>query len=135
MPQPNNAAATGRRLQIAAAAVAVLLLVGFVVANRTRSAAEAELADAAHADADAPVPVIVVRAGTAPASQTLTLPGETAAWYESTIYGRVNGYVGKWVADIGDHVKKGEVLATIETPDLDADFTAAQAKLKAADAE
>src|SRR6185437_8648636 len=123
LPQPDKAAMTGRRLQIAAAVIAVALLIGFVVANRTRSAAEAELADAAHADAAAPV------------SQLLTLPGETAAWYESTIYARINGYVGTWTADIGDHVKKGEVLATIETPDLDADFTAAQAKLKAADAE
>lgn len=135
MPQPDKAAVTGRRLQIAAAVIAVLLLIGFVVANRSRSAAEAELANAAHADAEAPVPVVVVRAAAAPASQLLTLPGETAAWYESTIYARINGYVGTWTADIGDHVKKGEVLATIETPELDADFTAAQAKLKAADAE
>ena len=61
----------------------------------------------------------------------LTLPGETAAWYESTIYARVDGYVGQWNVDIGDHVKKGQVLATIETPDLDAQLAAAQAKLKA----
>lgn len=135
MPQRDKTAATGRRLQIAAVAIAVALLIGFLIANRTHSAAEAELADAAHADAEVPPSVVVVKAHPAPASQTLTLPGETAAWYESTIYARVNGYVGTWVADIGDHVKKGEVLATIETPDLDAEFTAAQAKLKAANAE
>jgi RND family efflux transporter MFP subunit len=65
----------------------------------------------------------------------LALPGEAAAWYESTIYGRVDGYVGKWFVDIGDHVHKGQVLATIETPRLDADLVAAQARLRAADAE
>ena len=58
-------------------------------------------------------------------------PGETAAWYETTIYARVNGYVAKWLVDIGDHVKKGQVLATIETPELDAELQAARAQLKA----
>ena len=41
---------------------------------------------------------------------------------QSTIYARVNGYVAKWVADIGDHVSKGQVLATIDTPELDAEL-------------
>ena len=61
----------------------------------------------------------------------MTLPGETDAWYESTIYARVDGYVGAWNVDIGDHVKKGKVLAAIETPDLDAKLAAAQAKVRA----
>jgi len=135
VPQHDQTTALGRRLQIAAGIVAVALLIGFVVANRTRSAAEAELADAARDAAEAPVPVVTVQAADAPATETLTLPGETAACYESTIYARISGYVGTWTADIGDHVRKGDVLATIETPDLDAEFTAAQAKLKAADAE
>ena len=54
------------------------------------------------------------------AVQRLSLPGQTAAWHSSTIYARVNGYVGKWFVDIGDHVHKGQVMALIETPDLDA---------------
>ena len=66
---------------------------------------------------------------------SLTLPGETHAWYESTIYARVTGYVAKWNVDIGDHVSKGQVLAEIETPELDAQFVAAQAKLKATKAD
>ena len=60
------------------------------------------------------------------------MPGETAAWYESTIYARVSGYVAKWFADIGDSVKAGQVLATIDTPELDAGVAAAKAKLRAA---
>ena len=69
------------------------------------------------------------------AGQDLVLPGQTAAWYETTIYARVNGYVAKWLVDIGDHVKKGQVLATIETPELDAELAAARAQLKASEAQ
>jgi RND family efflux transporter MFP subunit len=59
------------------------------------------------------------------------LPGYTAAWHSSTIYARVDGYVGKWFVDIGDRVHAGEVLALLETPDLDAELMAARAQLKA----
>jgi RND family efflux transporter MFP subunit len=69
------------------------------------------------------------------ATGSLTLPGETAAWYESTIYSRVDGYVSKWYVDIGDHVKAGQLLATIDTPELDAEFAAAKAKLQVAQAQ
>ena len=48
------------------------------------------------------------------------LPGTVQAWYEAPIYARVNGYLKKWNFDYGAHVKKGDVLAEIETPDLDA---------------
>jgi RND family efflux transporter MFP subunit len=82
-----------------------------------------------------PPPVDVVIARPATLGQDLVLPGETAAWYETTIYARVNGYVAKWLVDIGDHVKKGQVLATIETPELDAELQAARAQLKASEAQ
>src|SRR5579863_10498160 len=64
--------------------------------------------------------------------QRFALPGETAAWYTSTIYARVNGYVAHWYADIGDHVKKGQLLALIDTPEVDAELTAARAQLQRA---
>jgi RND family efflux transporter MFP subunit len=63
------------------------------------------------------------------------LPGENAAWYESTIYARVSGYVSKWYVDIGDQVKAGQLLATIDTPELDAELAAARAKLQVAQAQ
>jgi len=47
----------------------------------------------------------------------------------------VNGFVGKWYADIGDSVHKGQALASIETPDLDAQLAAARAQLNAANAQ
>jgi RND family efflux transporter MFP subunit len=83
----------------------------------------------------APPPVDIVIAKPATKGQDLVLPGETAAWYEATIYARVNGYVAKWLVDIGDHVKKGQLLATIETPELDAELEAARAQLKASQAQ
>jgi RND family efflux transporter MFP subunit len=110
---------------------AILVLVGFVIVQMSKMAHEKALEKMAVDTASAPPAVDVIAVDSAPSSLPLTLPGETAAWYESTIYAREDGYVGKWYSDIGDHVKKGQVLATIDTPDLDAQLAAAQAKLKA----
>ena len=79
--------------------------------------------------------VDVVSASPSPLTQRLVLPGETAAWYDSKIYARVNGYVEKWLVDIGDHVSSGQTLALIATPELDAELQANRAKLSAAQAE
>lgn len=126
---------TGRRLKLMVGGLILVLLVGFVAMRVTRSLHDRNLGSEAVTAASAPQPVEVVKAKAASTGRPLTLPGQTAAWYESTIYARVNGYVGTWTSDIGDHVKKGQVLATIETPDLDADLVAAKAKLRAAQAE
>lgn len=84
--------------------------------------------------AEAPTVEAVTVEGT-PASQPLILPAEARGWYASTIFARVSGYVKTWLADIGDHVKKNQVLAIIDTPELDAQLEAAKAQLKAAEAE
>jgi len=131
----NIARGTGRHMQILAGAAAGVLLVGFFVTYfiRLHSADRLAAATATHAAAPPLVDVVTVRP--APQTDALALPGEAAAWQESTIYARVDGYVGKWFVDIGDHVHEGQVLATIETPRLDAELVAAQARLRAADAE
>jgi RND family efflux transporter MFP subunit len=112
-----------------------VLLLAFLVVHFTKWHATRRLARETQAtSAAAPaVDVVVVQGGSAPA--TLTLPGETAAWYDSTIYARVSGYVAKWNVDIGDHVKAGQLLATIDTPELDAELAAARAKLQVAQAQ
>jgi RND family efflux transporter MFP subunit len=66
--------------------------------------------------------------------QQIVLPGDIHAWYEAPIYARVNGYLKDWYFDFGAQVKKGQVLADIETPEIDAQLTAAKAKLTAANA-
>jgi RND family efflux transporter MFP subunit len=131
----NIALGTGRRMQILAGAVAGVLLVGFFVSHtiRSHSADRLAAATATHAAAAALVDVATVQS--APQTDVLALPGEAAAWYESTIYARVSGYVEKWFVDIGDHVHEGQVLATIETPRLDARLVADQARLRAAETE
>jgi RND family efflux transporter MFP subunit len=130
-----GAVSAGRRLKLLAGAIAVVLLVGFIAVRHADRSADRALAQTTAKQAATPPAVIVVPAGKAPAVEHLALPGETGAWHESTIYARVNGYVGKWFVDIGDHVRKGQVLATIETPDLDSELAASQAKLKASEAD
>jgi RND family efflux transporter MFP subunit len=125
---------TGRKLKIFAATVAAVLLVGFFIVHHQKSREEEDLAGATSKTASTRPIVNVIMVKNSPSSLPLTLPGETAAWYESVIYSRVDGYVAKWNSDIGDHVQKGQILATIETPELDAQLAAAQAKLKASQA-
>jgi RND family efflux transporter MFP subunit len=67
-------------------------------------------------------------------TKRVALPGTVQAWYDASIYARVPGYLKDWYFDYGAHVKKGDVLAEIETPDLDAQLAAAQAKLNSAQA-
>jgi RND family efflux transporter MFP subunit len=128
-------AATGERLKRGLKVVVVCLVVAFAVVRSVRFFESYGLAKAANVAARAAVLVDVVEARPVQAAQDLTLPGQAAAWYTSTIYGRVNGYVAKWVADIGDHVRKGQVLATIDTPELDAELLAARAQLQASEAQ
>ena len=126
---------TGRRTKFGAAIGAALLLLCFLVVIVLRyfhAYAVAKAGETAYSTAP-PVDVVIARPATV--GQDLVLPGETAAWYESTIYARVNGYVAKWSVDIGDHVTKGQILATIETPELDAELSAARAQLIASEAQ
>jgi RND family efflux transporter MFP subunit len=126
---------TGLTLTIGAGIAAAILLVCFVVVKVIRLIDARSLARAADAAYSAAPPVDVITARPASMGQDLVLPGQTAAWYETTIYARVNGYVAKWLVDIGDHVKKGQLLATIETPELDAELNAARAQLKTSEAQ
>src|SRR5438094_10601825 len=57
----------------------------------------------------------------------LFLPGTFQAFQETTIYPRANGYVKSWKADIGDNVKEGQLLAEIETPEVDQQLAQAKA--------
>lgn len=65
-----------------------------------------------------------------PASQPLVLPGRLAAYINAPIYARVSGYLHAWYADIGTQVKAGQLLAVIDTPDLDQQLQQAKADLQ-----
>jgi len=126
---------TGRRLTMSAGILAVVLAAAFLTVNHLRTRDEAALRTATLTRADQPPPVEVVKVENAPPTQILTLPGEARGWYSSAIYARVNGYLAKWMVDIGDKVRKDQVLATIDTPDLDAQLDAAQAEVMAVEAD
>jgi RND family efflux transporter MFP subunit len=68
------------------------------------------------------------------AGQSLVLPGTIQAYNKAAIYARVPGYLKNWQQDIGAEVKAGQVLATIDTPDLDQQFEQAKANLATAEA-
>ncbi|KTC81972.1 efflux RND transporter periplasmic adaptor subunit [Legionella cincinnatiensis] len=79
------------------------------------------------------VPVVkVITAQQEKGIDRIILPGNVQAWHDSPIYARTNGYVKKWYVDIGSRVKKGDLLAVIETPELDAQERQARADLKTA---
>lgn len=64
----------------------------------------------------------------------LVLPGNLMAVHQTTLNARATGYIGRWLVDIGDSVKEGELLAEIVTPDLDQELTQAQHTLQQAQA-
>ena len=83
----------------------------------------------------AAVPVVALVSplhGTGPRS--LVLPGDVQAYFDAPLYARVNGYVKAWYHDIGARVTKGEVLATIDTPELDEQLDQAKGDLAMAQA-
>lgn len=65
-------------------------------------------------------------------TEQLLLPGNVLAWHEAPVYARTNGYIKKWYVDIGSRVKMGDLLAEIETPELDAQARQAAADLNTA---
>jgi RND family efflux transporter MFP subunit len=122
-PPPRNLRRTG----LIAAAVAIAIAVFGILQRRGH---EAEVTQWTQEQAIPTVAVIAPRAGAT--TERLVLPGTVQAWYEAPIYARVPGYLKEWRFDFGARVKKGDVLAEIETPDLDAQLAAAQGKLNSA---
>lgn len=119
-----------RSAGIIALAVALMVAASGIVMRQLH---ERQVAEWTEAQA---VPTVeLISPGHGDAARQAVLPGTIQAWYEAPIYARVNGYLKTWYADYGARVKKGQLLAVIDTPDLDADLAASQAKLKAARAQ
>src|SRR5439155_4474474 len=84
---------------------------------------------------DAAIPSVTVvfpREG-AP-TQEIVLPGNTQAFSDAPIYARTSGYLKRWYFDIGAHVQKGQLLAEIDTPEVDQQLQQARADLHTAQA-
>jgi membrane fusion protein, multidrug efflux system len=110
--------------------VLVAALVAYGIVGRER--ALATLGRVSKEQAVVPVQVISPQQG--PSTRPLVLPGTVRAWYEAPIFAQVAGYVHSWSEDYGASVKTGQLLATIDTPSLDAQYAAAKATLSVAQA-
>lgn len=115
-------------LVIAAIAVAALLGSGIWSRVKAGTTLRAETAQAA-----LPAVSVVSPKQTAPADEII-LPGNVQPFINSPIYSRTNGYLKKWYFDIGAHVKKGQLLALIETPEVDQQLQQARSNLLTAQA-
>ncbi|MBS0515528.1 MAG: efflux RND transporter periplasmic adaptor subunit [Proteobacteria bacterium] len=133
MPQPDPIPSTPRRgLRLAGIAAALIAAVIVVYGIATRAAESQRLHDWTEAQA---LPTVAVNPPSAAANAAgLELPGRIEAWQRAPIYARVPGYVREWKYDIGAKVKAGDVLAEVETPDLDQQLAQARADLATAQA-
>lgn len=77
----------------------------------------------------------VIKPVTEPASDQLVLPAQLQAYVESAIFARTNGYLLRWNKDIGSKVKKGELLAEIDTPEVDQELSQAKAAQQQTEAQ
>jgi RND family efflux transporter MFP subunit len=78
--------------------------------------------------------VNVVEPKSGAALEEIVLPGNTQAFSDTPIYARTNGYLKRWYVDIGAHVKQGQLLAEIETPEIDQQLEQARADLQTSEA-
>jgi RND family efflux transporter MFP subunit len=113
---------------IALIVVAALLISGISSRVKARNMLNAETAQSA-----LPAVSVVSPKQTAPADEII-LPGDVQPFITSPIYARTNGYLKKWYFDIGAHVKQGQLLAVIETPEVDQQLQQARSNLLTAQA-
>ena len=115
-------------LAIALIVVAVLLISGILSRVRARASLSKETAQAALTAVS-----VVSPKRTTPVDEII-LPGNVQPYITSPIYARTNGYLKKWYFDIGAHVKQGDLLAVIETPEVDQQLQQARSNLLTAQA-
>jgi RND family efflux transporter MFP subunit len=113
-------------------AILAALLLGILIAAGIRTRVHAEEALATTARQDAVLSVAVTSPSRGAAAQEVTLPANTQAFIDTPIYARTSGYLRKWYADIGTHVHSRQLLAEIDTPELDQQVRQAQSDLATA---
>ncbi|HEX8798727.1 MAG TPA: efflux RND transporter periplasmic adaptor subunit [Terriglobales bacterium] len=132
-PSPDNASRTHARRRWLLAALLALVAIGVLVAGiRSRMKDEAAL-KVVTAQMAVPSVSVVLPKQSAPA-QELILPGNIQPFISSPVYARTDGYLKKWYFDIGAHVKAGDLLAVIETPEVDEQLAQARSTLDTAQA-
>lgn len=110
------------------AAIALVVIGTILPRVRARAALRSETNELA-------VPtVIVVRPKPSAPGQEIVLPANVQAWKDAPIYARTNGYLKRWYFDIGAHVKAGQLIAEIDTPEINQQLSQARADLDTAQA-
>ena len=127
-PVPVPSKPLSRWLFVCLAAGALVL--GVVIFWGIRDRAQAENALGARTERAAIPTVTVIQPNSGGLPLEIVLPGNTQAFNDTPIYARTNGYLKRWYVDIGAHVKQGQLLAEIETPEIDQQLEQARADLK-----
>jgi RND family efflux transporter MFP subunit len=131
-PAPASSNPSSRWLLLGLAAVALVL--GIVIFSGIHERAHAERTLGVVTERAAVPTVNVVQPTSGAVSQEIVLPGNTQAFNDTPIYARTNGYLKRWYVDIGAHVTQGQLLAEIDTPEIDQQLEQARAELKNAQA-
>jgi RND family efflux transporter MFP subunit len=126
--EPRLTKGTWIGLAVIAAIVALVVIFGIAARRKSESTLETDTKAASIPSVNVIHPVSSVL------SSGLALPGNTQAYVDTPIYARTSGYLKSWHFDIGAHVRKGQLMAVIETPELDEQLQVAQADLKSAEA-
>ena len=136
-PDPAHALAAPRGLPGVVWAIllvlAVALAAAIVYGVLSRAAAARRLSETTKTAAV--LSVNVIHPAVTGATSEIALPGNTQAYNDTPIYARTSGYLKQWFVDIGGHVSKGQLMAVIETPEVDQQLQVAEANLKSAKAD
>lgn len=131
-PNPLATATTPRRLRVAGLVASVVIVLAVIAGILSRNVGASRVRQWTEEQAVPTVAVVTPSGDDTPV--VLDLPGRLEALSRAPIYARVSGYLKSWKADIGTHVKAGELLAEIEAPDVDEQLRQAEADLATAEA-
>ncbi|MBW4026722.1 MAG: efflux RND transporter periplasmic adaptor subunit [Acidobacteria bacterium] len=113
---------------------AVLLVIGVFIITGIRTRVHAEETLTKNTEQNAVMTVAITNPSQGATALEITLPANTQAYIDTPIYARTIGYIKRWYTDIGKHVHRGDVLAEIQTPELDQQVQQAQSDLATAKA-
>jgi RND family efflux transporter MFP subunit len=133
-PSRNDARGVKRSLRPWLSLAIVLIVVGALLTFGIRSRVKARTKLTAETAKVALTAVSVVSPKRTAPAEEIILPGNVQPFITSPIYARTNGYLKKWYFDIGAHVKQGQLLAVIETPEIDQQLQQARSNLLTAKA-
>jgi RND family efflux transporter MFP subunit len=129
-PRPNRPKPRALRLTGGLIVVAMIGAAGWGVVARTGAHAALE----AQTSERAITKIVMIKASSGPKGEDVVLPGTVQAYLEAPIFARTSGYVKAWYTDIGAPVTKGQLLAEIDTPEVDDQLRQAEADLATAEA-